>query len=103
MDIQSYRHEIIEAELSEAQREALDEACVLLGVRRDAWFTCPPLRLTYESLAAVALTLKIIDDVGLAWTGALLRACILLDLNYETVRKRLGIWRQADRNLPDSR
>lgn len=90
----------IKADLSAIQRAALAEDCALLGVSPVAWTEVPTLRIKYESVAAAARALRIMEAEQDSWTRALLRACVQLGLSYEAVRKRLGGWRQIERRLP---
>lgn len=92
----------IEAELTRAQRAALEEDCQVFGVLRSEWRTVPTLRIKYESTAVATKALRMMGQEGRAWTDALLRACVQLDLEFEAARKRLGMWRSVDRQLPRS-
>jgi hypothetical protein len=90
----------IEAELTPAQRQALEEDCRVFGVLRSEWRAVPALRIKYESTAVATKALRMMGQEGRAWTDALLRACVELDLEFEAARKRLGMWRSVDRQLP---
>jgi hypothetical protein len=92
----------IEAELTDTQRRALEEDCRVFGVVRTGWRTVPVLRIKYESTALATKALRIMRHEERAWTDALLRACVALDLEFEAARKRLGVWRSVDRQLPRS-
>lgn len=90
----------VSQELSTSQREALREDCLLLGVPWEDWRSIPTLRIKYESSAAAGKALRIMSQESRSWTSSLLRACVVLDLEYEAVRKRLSGWQSRGRVLP---
>jgi hypothetical protein len=100
---QPYRRSTIEGELSAIQLQALAEDCMIFGIPRNGWQHVPALRVKYESTAVASSALKIMQGENRAWTDALLRACVSLDVSYEAARKRLGGWRRVGRLLPPCR
>jgi hypothetical protein len=83
----------IENALSDVQRRALEEDCHVLGVAPHRWQEVATLRIKYESTAVASLTLRLRREQGVSWTYGLMSAAIELDLNYDTVRKRLSEWK----------
>lgn len=79
--------------LSDTLREGLAELCRLIGIPFDQWYLNHGLALVYRNAAVLILLYKFRDDEGLTYHAAGERACLELNLNWESERKRIRKWR----------
>ena len=87
--------DLIEAELTEAQRIALGELCAVLGIPRESWRAVPALAQVFETAAAARYSARLQRRPRMVTSKDFCDrlAAEALGLEYKTTQSRRWRWR----------